>query len=250
MNFLSQLFGTHRRSQAVADCLAGFPFEVEAVPGERALARLEELRTPDFTPVILGDGDGLRRRVALLARDPFTVADIQSRVRSIGTPEWWFTARTHALEECFEDVVGEWPAEYTPHDTVQAIYNRATGGPLPEVFITRLPIKDSWDAPVMLRFGGWDDSPFPEEHTAIARAWHEQYGAEIIAVTADTLEFAVSRPPATRDAAEELAMDQFAYCETLITHLTGSIRALAASLLNAPYWFFWWERSAAELAGD
>lgn len=246
MSFWSQLFHTRRQSLAVQACLEAFPFALEVVPGKRALARLAELRTPDFTPIILGDADSLLARQALLKEDPNTVTDILERVRSIGSPEWWFTARAHALEECLEELMGAWPAEPTPYDTVQAVLDPATGAPLPDVYLARLPAAHSWDAPVLLRFGGWDGSPFPEEHAAIARAWHEQYGAEIIAVTTDTLEFAVANPPASRDAAEQLAMDHFAYCEDIVRHEAGTIRNLAANLLNAPYWFFRWERTPAQ----
>ncbi len=244
MGFWSQLFGLRRQSQAVLDCLEAFPFALEVAPGAQAQERMAELRTPDFYPVILGDADSLLARHALLQSDPYTVTDIQKRVRSIGSPEWWFTARAHALEEQFEAIVGEWPEQETPYDTLQAVLNRDTGAPLPDVFIARLSTRNSWDAPMLLRFGGWDDSPYPEEHAAVARAWHEQYGAEIIAVTQDTLEFAVANPPATRDAAEQLAMDQFAYCEELVTCHAGTIRNLAANLLNAPFWFFWWARKS------
>lgn len=244
MGFWSQLFGSRRQSQAVLDCLDAFPFALEVAPGKTALARLEELRSPDFCPVILGDADSLLARHARLQSDSYTVTDIQQRVASIGTPEWWFTARAHALEEQFEAIVGDWPEDVAPHNTVHAVLDPETGAPMHDVFLTRLPTRHSWDAPVLLRFGGWDDSPFPEEHAAIAHAWHEQYGADIIAVTQDTLEFAVANPPTTREAAEELAMNHFAYCEELVVYHAKTIRTLAASLLNAPTWFFWWERKS------
>lgn len=241
MSFWTRLFGA-REKAAGTELQLSFPYEIVTVAGAEAIGALAELRTPEHTPIIVGEPGNLPYLHDLLEQDPHTLEEVQQRVRSIGSPEWWFTARLHALEESFADALGEWPDVLTPFDTVQAVLDPASGQPLAAVCIALLPTAASWDAPALLRFGGGEIHPFPEEHTAIARAWSEQYGAEIIAATPDTLEFAVGRPPATHETAEELAMNQFAYCEDIVRQGTGSIRALAACLLNAPYWFFRWER--------
>ncbi|HOF87503.1 MAG TPA: DUF4253 domain-containing protein [Armatimonadota bacterium] len=241
MGLFTRLFGGGRHRQAVAECLAAFPFAVEAAPGAAALARMAELRSPDFIPILLGDAEDLLAHHALLAKDPYTMRDLLGRVQSIGMPEWWLTARAHALEDRFAEVLGAWPEEPAPLDTVQALYDADTGEPRAEVFIARLPLARSADAPALLRFGGWNGSPFPEEHVAIARAWREEFGAEIIAVTARTLEFTVARPPATRDAADALALTHFAYCPDIVNTGVGTLSNLAARLLNAPNWCFRWE---------
>jgi hypothetical protein len=242
MGFLTRLFGARRHDPATL--IMAFPYEVITLNGTEAVAALTQLRTPEHTPVLIGDAADLECRLALLEQDTHTMDDILKRVQSIGGSEWWFTARGHALEECYEETLGAWPETPTPFDTVQAVLDPATGRPRAKIYCALLPTAHSWEAPAFFRFGGWSDCPFAEEHVAVARTWQEEFGAEIIAMTDATLEFAVSRPPTTRAAAEELAMKQFAYCGDIVTKGTGSIRHLAASLLEAPYWFFWWERPA------
>ena len=39
----------------------------------------------------------------------------------------------------------------------------------------------------------------------------------------------------------ELAWEQYWYCTDLVEHGHGSIANLAATLLDAPYWYFWWD---------
>jgi hypothetical protein len=56
-----------------------------------------------------------------------------------------------------------------------------------------------------------------------------------------TLELRVPRPPATREAAVALAIQQYAYCYDIVDQGAGSIDALAASLMNGSVWFFWWD---------
>jgi hypothetical protein len=95
--------------------------------------------------------------------------------------------------------------------------------------------------PALLGFGGWNSSPAPEEHVALLKYWNEKYGADIITVTNDTIECTVSRPPATREQALELAREQFIYCSDIVYQGTETLSALAASLQRGKTWFFWWD---------
>ena len=48
-------------------------------------------------------------------------------------------------------------------------------------------------------------------------------------------------PPTTRSAAYQLAWEQYIYCSDIVIQGTQTLSNLAASLLNAPIWFFWWD---------
>jgi hypothetical protein len=76
---------------------------------------------------------------------------------------------------------------------------------------------------------------------AIAREWGERYGARLIANTSDVIEFEVERPISSRDEALAVAELQYRYCSDIVLQGTGTIEALAASLVGAKYWFFWWD---------
>jgi hypothetical protein len=73
------------------------------------------------------------------------------------------------------------------------------------------------------------------------RYWFERWGAEPVAITSDTVEMLVARPPQSREDALALANEQFAYCEDVVTQGVGTIEALAANLLEGQTWFFWWD---------
>ena len=51
----------------------------------------------------------------------------------------------------------------------------------------------------------------------------------------------MARPPADRKAALALAGEQQAYCLDIVEQGVGSTAALAATLLEAPVWYFWWD---------
>jgi hypothetical protein len=60
-------------------------------------------------------------------------------------------------------------------------------------------------------------------------------------MSSDVLEFRVARSPTTREAAVELADEQYSYCPDIVTQGCETISNLAASLVNARVWFFWWD---------
>ena len=65
--------------------------------------------------------------------------------------------------------------------------------------------------------------------------------AEIVSVTQDVIEASVARPPETREHSLRLARQQFSYCTDIVTQGTETIANLAAGLINADAWFFWWD---------
>ncbi len=65
------------------------------------------------------------------------------------------------------------------------------------------------------------------------RTWEERFGTEIVCVGHDTLEFEVTRSPVTRE--------QYLYCPDIVDQGVGDVLPLAATLLGASKWFFWWD---------
>jgi hypothetical protein len=104
-----------------------------------------------------------------------------------------------------------------------------------------VPTTTPWEVPAFLRMGGWNSCPDAAVHCAIHRYWQSQFGAVIVAATADVVEMDVSRPPGTREAAMELAKQQYNYCSDIVDQGTETLSLLAASLLNGAAWYFWWD---------
>ena len=57
----------------------------------------------------------------------------------------------------------------------------------------------------------------------------------------DLMELIVAQPPATRAAAERLALEQFLYCPDNVEQGARTLHNLAVSLWRAPSWYFWWD---------
>ncbi len=139
----------------------------------------------------------------------------------------------------FADVQGDWPEDVAPYTTFATARSNETREPISPLPIALIPTPISWQAPAYLRF----DSGFisPAIHTAMARRWHEQYGAEVIGAFPDLIEMWVAWPPLTREDALELAKEQYIYCNDIVIQGTQTLQALAAGLLGGTAWFFWWD---------
>jgi hypothetical protein len=112
---------------------------------------------------------------------------------------------------------------------------------LDKVHIALIPTDDWTTIPAHLQWGGWNACPHPEFHVAALRSWRDRFGAELVGLSRDTLELRVSRRPQTREAALELAREQYAYCNDIVDQGVGTLSVLAADLMADPWWFFWWD---------
>lgn len=109
-------------------------------------------------------------------------------------------------------------------------------------YLALIPTTRPWEVFAHLRFGGWNDSPDPEFHVAVARRWNQMFGAEPVVMGSDLIEMIVARPPTSIEACRALAIEQFAYTAGDAVHQgTGTFGALAAELRARKHWFFWWD---------
>lgn len=114
------------------------------------------------------------------------------------------------------------------------------GRPSKLLFIMLVPTRDSTEIPAILMYGGWNACPHPSEHVAMLRRWRDRYGAQLIALTGDTLECVVARPAGQLEATP-LAEEMYWYSPDIVDQGTESVDALASSLAGSKYWFFWWD---------
>jgi hypothetical protein len=215
------------------------------VPGTEALSALEQLRrqgeTGGFVAVLLGgerDVTFLQELLAQLAVPPEKVLEDAKAV----DVRAWFSQRIAQDRGHYEARLGEWPTKPSAPASIMAHLDLPyLSRPKESVFIAKLPATNTWEVPAHLGLGGWNECPFPEELVAVSRYWYDTYGAEIAAVTSDTIEYVVDNPPNDRDTAEMLAREHFIYCTDIVHQGTGTLRNLAAGLVNAKVWFFWWD---------
>ena len=220
-----------------------FPYPCEIIAGSEALERFAALRVRgEGTVVILGDQDDVERTLECFASEESSPEDLLAEAEDIDVQAWFADrAEEYAEDEC-EPEAAEWPEEgVTPTDQLSAHVDVLTQTPHDKVYIATLPTTQPWQAACYLKIGGWNAVPFAPEHAALWRYWGEKYGATVASITSDVVEFTVARPPQTREEALQLAREHYLYCADIVDQRVESIEALAATLLNAPVWFFWWD---------
>jgi hypothetical protein len=219
------------------------PFEIVEVPGAEALARWEALRAEaagTATIVILDDLEVVipskAERRALL--EQASRVDVRAWLQERGAE---LRERGRPGEEY--PPLGDWPADAGGDVKPEPwIYRDVlTRKPKERVFLAKIPTPRSWEAPAYLGLGGWNDCPPPEILVAVSRFWYEACGAQIAGATDSILEYRVGRPPSDRAAAEALAAEHFLVCPDSVDQGAGTLRNLAAGLVDSPWWFFWWD---------
>lgn len=230
--------------------------------GTKAVGFWERLRTltdhTGFWPLIAGEEEHL-----LALRDNYEMeisadhevggsggsADPTSALITSGESldlRKWFERRMAESEAQRRCDQGAWPSDLPSRGkgtlalTHRYDYTAGTEKPYPRVFLLFLPVTVAWQVPAFLRLGGWNKCPQTETHIAVAKSWCQRYGAEIISASNNIIEMRVNNPPKTRDDSLNVAREQFIYCNDLIHLKFKTLSALAATLIDAPYWSFWW----------
>jgi hypothetical protein len=145
-----------------------------------------------------------------------------------------------------EEILGAWPESVDLKEFSRSSECLEFPEAREIVSLCLLPVEQSWQVPALLRFGGWNDCPFPAEHTCVHLSWHNRYGAEIIRLSRDTMELFVPYPPTTLQECRSLALEHFAYSpDTIYSALSSpeglELKDLVISLLRYWFWFFWWD---------
>ncbi len=235
--------------------IKSFPFEFEVVPGNDVSQRLAELnQDEDTVAILMGDAEkffqcaevfGGHGMEEVAAQDP---KEIIKRSRELDLASWFrnpFGESESEFDSFLNEMAGEWPegdiSEYSSSKEPSAVFDTLTGKYLERAYIGIFPASNFSQIPAMLRWGGWNDCPGPEIHVAALSYWQEKYGAKLVTLAFDTVEMHVERRPQTREEAIQLASEQFAYCNDLVTQGGGSIEALASHLMNSDWWYFWWD---------
>jgi hypothetical protein len=208
--------------------------------GARALDLWQRLRSiVDETacwPVILGEASRSDSDQPWEIADDRPTGDILAEAsRTPADPRLWHS------DLGLDAPRDEWNDEIEPQASFVLPLDILTMKPHERVGIALVPTLRGYEAPAFLRFGNWNSCPSPEQHVAVMRSWHQRFGAEPVGIGDDIVEVRVARPPEDRAAALALAEEQFGYCEDVVYQGMGSLDALAASLLGAKSWYFWWD---------
>lgn len=138
---------------------------------------------------------------------------------------------------------GPWPKKADVQGGFTSVRDLLSGKFLDSVVVgfSPAPVARWWETAAHLRFGGWNDCPDPAVHVMLHKLWAERYGARLVTLAFDTVELAIEKPIRTREEALEVASLQYEYCNDVVDQGTETLERLAASLIGAKSWFFWWD---------
>lgn len=107
-----------------------------------------------------------------------------------------------------------------------------------------VPARRSADIPAAI---GWTGPLNYENDTArlcsVLRSWEDRFGIRVLALTFDQLVLSVAAPPTTREEAEAVAAEHFAFCPDNITqgHHEALREYAEQEVLGQRIWSFWWD---------
>jgi hypothetical protein len=216
------------------------PFEILRVSGTAVPSTWSTLRKrPGIVPVLLGDRESTGRVLELPQLNQHSFESIRDTGLGLDLEEWMAERLREEPERFQVDDTTTGPV--SPISPFSPAYDIRTGTPLPEVFIGLIPVAEPWLVPAYLKMGGWNDCPDATVQLGFFKRWFDRYGAVVTTMADDVIEFNVSRPPTTAEAARQLAMEQYVYCTDIVDQGVETLGNLAAALRGSPNWYFWWD---------
>ena len=226
---------------------------VSSIPQAYALAMPEErsfdlwvetgnlVRSMGYVAVGIGSRDALLQLADHMADSDWL--NIETEIRSaqvLDTDTWLETREQELMEDSGSLPSGDWIADETPFGGLWFPFDRG-GAHLNPWWLGIIPAMTEADVPLSLAYGGWNDCPRPNVHSAMAKRWQASHGARIVATGPDTIEFIVDRPPETKQQALSLAKEHYLYCTDNVDQGAQTIGRYASKLLGAGVWSFWWD---------
>jgi Domain of unknown function (DUF4253) len=77
---------------------------------------------------------------------------------------------------------------------------------------------------------------------SVLRSWEDRFGARLLQIGPGAeIRLLVDRPPRTAEAATQIAAEHCAFCDENAGLGLRSVPEIAAAILDAPIWTFWWD---------
>jgi tetratricopeptide (TPR) repeat protein len=214
-------------------------FKSFRIRGVNALRKVESLRL-DFErgsglyPFLIGDPEDLAQLLNLISPPQDDGRAHLAAAEGVDVAAW--------LKEKMPKPIKSWPRQAVPTVKTPLIQFDALSQRLkPELVIGLIRLDQPSELFSRIGFGDWNGCPAPYMHTALHGYWQQQFGAQPIVVSGDTVECVVASPPTEKAAALNLAREQHAYCADFVEQGVGTTARLGVSLFESKYWYFWWD---------
>jgi len=231
------------------------PISFAIVPGRNALDIVRKLHAekPESHAFILGSAEDAQSMFEIYEDSPDAVETL--KIANSLTVDAWLAEEQEHLEKIRAEHPeladepdpqperGEWPDGYGPQAGFSGHVDILTGDYKDQVYIglSPAPVERWWDTAAHLRIGNWNDCPGAEVHVILHKIWAEKYGARLVTMSLDTIELLIENPITNREEAMEIAMLQYQYCNDVVDQGAETLENLAASLIGATSWYFWWD---------
>jgi hypothetical protein len=222
-------------------------FSTIKVAGKVAIRELTDRRSRypmnGEYPFLIGGPDDLERLQESTEFNELSFEDIIRNSQTVDIGKWIEERRRNSAEDGIDldEMIGDWQGEVSDKGSIALHIDILSKRIKPEVYIGIASIQQPWHLPAVLKYGGWNDCPDAVVQCAFHRAWQSKFAAMITGMSSDVIECLVARPPRDQKSAMQLAWEQYCYCADIVEQGCGSVSALAGTLLNSPYWFFWWD---------
>jgi Domain of unknown function (DUF4253) len=135
----------------------------------------------------------------------------------------------------------QFPGLAPRQDADLSVAERGTAiGSLQAAHLGLVPAARPADVLPLIGWLGTDQFDDPVPIAAVLRSWEDRFGARLLEVGFAEIRLLVQRPPRTIDAARAIAAEHFAFADE--SGRAGStVSAIAESLVNEPFWSFWWD---------
>ncbi|ROO88383.1 uncharacterized protein DUF4253 [Actinocorallia herbida] len=89
--------------------------------------------------------------------------------------------------------------------------------------------------------GALNHNPWTAPMAAVARGWEDRFGARLVRVGFNTMDFSVAAPPRDAEHAVHVAAEHWAFCPDVVVQGAGTLEGYAAELVGRNAWSFWWD---------
>ena len=214
--------------------------KIESLPGKSAFETAITSIRGNERVVIIGNDESrdlVEEQIDLADSDWETALEEADQTSA----EDWFREQIEKFIVGNDVEIGDWPTKAFPKGDWSLNRDILSRDLYEHVNVARMNVESSWQIPALFCFGGGNACPIPAVHCAIWKYWEQRFDAHIVAVSNDVIEAKVFSPPDSKEQALELAKEQYVYCSDIVSQGVGHIASLAAALLNADKWYFWWD---------
>jgi hypothetical protein len=114
-------------------------------------------------------------------------------------------------------------------------------GSLPAEHLALVPANRPADVLPLIGWGGTDQFEDARPIAAVLRSWEDRFGAKLLQVGWAEIRLIVERPPRTLPEALAVAAEHLAFADECAGQGLTAVGAIAASLIDAPFWSLWWD---------